>query len=322
MRIRESSGLIVLVVALATTATAVGQRARLAKVDPAITRVIEAQFAGWAEVARTKQPPPTTVYARHAMLAMTGTDVSPQVTKFTELESKWTVFGPARITGHKVRDVRAQIAGDGRSAWLSFAAKVGDGRSAWLSFAAKVGVDGLNGRATWELRASQLLFKTEHGWEVGAGAWSRGQPDRALAKAVAASTLPALEPIMNDNVGTRDVLAALDRFVASGFEGTAPSRADVVAIGAAPAELAVGGKAVVAAYQQRWVGKVRRDGAAWAVTAPSGTTACVTANVHVERGPPGATYEVPTRLFVVFDKDADGEWAPVHAHLASPAPAA
>lgn len=294
-------GVYSLVLALCATSFAKGKTP-----DPdvvAVTGLLEKQFVNWAEVAKTNKPAAASVYAKGAMLAMTGSDVTPQVTKFTEMESKWAVFGPSLILKHKIRDVRF--------------ARARDGKSAWVTFNVKVGVDGLYGATSLDLRASQLLFKTERGWVIGSGAWSFGQKPKTLAKAIADGTLEDLEPIMNMNIGERDVLAAADAFLASGLDDTAIARKDVLAIGGAPGELLVGGKAIAKTLSK--IGSAKLNGAMWAVTAPSGTTACATANVLLNKGIGDAA--LPARVFVVFDKDTEGNWSAVHVHLAHPSPA-
>src|SRR5207245_10227407 len=107
-------------------------------------------------------------YTPGALVAMTGGTVSPQIGKFTEAESHWVLFGPAEVVSHKLRDVRVGLA-------------PGAG-SAWVSFAARVVVDGLSGKQTLELRASELVVKSARGWLVEAGAWSLGRPRATLTK--------------------------------------------------------------------------------------------------------------------------------------------
>src|SRR5215208_3575202 len=110
--------LVALAVGLGSTST--GE----AKGNPetaAIAKVIEAQFAGWGEVQRTKQAPAASVYSTDAIVAMTGATASPQVSKFNEKESHWVLFGPgATIRKHKVRGLHVGVARDGKSAWASF----------------------------------------------------------------------------------------------------------------------------------------------------------------------------------------------------------
>jgi hypothetical protein len=84
-----------------------------------IAAVIEDQFAGFREPVRTTSP-----YAKNAMVAMTGGTSTPQVNKLSDAEGKWTIFGPAKVGKHKVRDLRVVVAKDGNSAWASFLAKV------------------------------------------------------------------------------------------------------------------------------------------------------------------------------------------------------
>ena len=112
------------------------------KVDPdtaAITALIEDQFTGFRQSART-----STIYAKDAMLSMTGGVSSPQVNRASDAEGKWTIFGPATIGKHKVRDLRVVIARDGSSAWASFIAKIN--------------VDGLSKSGAVELMRRAISF--------------------------------------------------------------------------------------------------------------------------------------------------------------------
>jgi hypothetical protein len=253
-------------------------------------------------VQRTKQPPAATVYATDAVVAMTGASVSPQVSKFTDAESHWVLFGPgATIKKHKVRDLRVGIARDGKSAWASFRVKVS--------------VDSLSLTGSIDYRASQLLVRTDRGWLVRSGAWSIGATNTALTNATKAGKLGALEMVVDENVGDREVIAALGTLIDNGLDATAIGRHDLIAIGTAPGEVTIGGKQLAARLKRDWVGHAVMDGAAWAVTSPSGTTACATVNVELT----GGKLAIPTRLFVVFEKDDAGTWSPVHVHTAVPA---
>jgi hypothetical protein len=161
-----------------------------------------------------------------------------------------------------------------------------DRKTAWASFAVKVSVDSLALKGSVEYRASQLLVHGDRGWRVRAGAWTFATSAKALAKAIETDTLGSLEPLIDKPVGDRGVLAALAALVERGLDETAP------------------------------LGRAKVAGAAWAVMAPSGTTAGVTANLEVARG---ARAPLPVRLFVVFDQDASGTWIPIHVHTALPA---
>ena len=298
-------GAAVLILGLIAPASAGPNKPATPHPDADVVAVLEAQFAGWAELARTQQAPATSVYASGAMLSMTGASVSPQAGKLTVKDSKWVLFGTATLGAHTLRDVRV-----GRAT---------DGTAAWVSFLANVKVDDLDGKATLELRASELLVRTADGWKVAAAAWSRALPARALAKAAAAGTLAALEPPLGegvrDSVGAPDVIAALDAVLDHGLDPAALTRASLTAIGPTTGELAKGG-AAVGAFVTRTLG-ARRDGPAWAVTNPAGTAGCATANVQLPRG--AAT--VPARVFLVVEKAAGGAWSVVHLHVAAAPPA-
>ncbi len=75
--------------------------------DAHVVAVVEAQFAGWAELAR------------RAMLSMTGARVSPQAGTLTVKDSTWVLVGTATLGAHTLRDVRVGHAADGTAAWVS-----------------------------------------------------------------------------------------------------------------------------------------------------------------------------------------------------------
>lgn len=297
----------VLVLGLTAQASARPKKPAPPDPDADVVAVLEAQFAGWDELARTQQAPAISVYASGAMLSMTGASVSPQAGKLTVKDSKWVLFGTATLGTHTLKDLRV-----GRAA---------DGTAAWVSFVAKVKVDDLGGAATLELRASELLVRTADGWKIAAAAWSRALPAKALAKAAAAGTLAPLEPplgdAVRDSVGAPDVIAALDAVLDHGLDPAALARASLNAIGPTTGELAKGG-AAVGAFVTRTLGAgTRREGPAWAVTNPAGTAGCVTANVRLVRG----ADTVPGRVFLVVERADGGAWSTVHLHVAAAPPA-
>ncbi len=256
-----------------------------------IAAVIDAQVAGFRDTART-----SSVYANNAMIAMTGGNSTPQVDKLSDAQGKWTIFGPAKVGKHKVRDLRVVVARDGNSAWASFIVKIT--------------VDGLAKSGAFDYRATELFSKTSKGWRVEAAAWSLGVSGAALAKAAKATKLRALETVFDQNLGERDVLAAVTSLAASGLDANATARTDALGIGPTTGELTVGGKKLAAKLTKDWVDKLALDGSIWAITA--GTTASATVNVRLARG--DAT--IPARLFAVFEKDTGGAWSPVLVHLA------
>ena len=268
------------------------------KVDPdtaAITALIEDQFTGFRQSART-----STIYAKDAMLSMTGGVSSPQVNRASDAEGKWTIFGPATIGKHKVRDLRVVIARDGSSAWASFIAKIN--------------VDGLSKSGAVDYRVTELFTRAGSGWQIQGAAWSVGVANAALAKAAKAEKLGTLETVFDQNLGDRDVIGAALSLAKSGLDASATARTDTVAIDTAPGAAIVGGKKIAAKAKKEWVDKLAVVGSTWALTA--GTTACATVNVTLTRG--GAT--IPARLFAVFEKDSGGAWSPVVVHLAAAPP--
>lgn len=261
----------------------------------AITAVIEDQFTGFRQSART-----STIYAKDAMLSMTGGVSTPQVNRASDAEGKWTIFGPATIGKHKVRDLRVVVARDGDSAWASFIAKVN--------------VDGLSKSGPVDYRVTELFTRTGSGWQIQGAAWSVGVANAALAKAAKAEKLGTLETVFDQNLGDREVIGAALSLAKSGLDASAAARTDTVAFDTAPAVALVGGKKVAAKAKKEWVDKLAVVGSTWALTA--GTTACATVNVTLTRG----IATIPARLFAVFEKDSGGAWSPVVVHLAAAPP--
>ncbi len=284
-------------VACVLVVCAVGSRSLAeAKTSPeqkAITAAIEDQFAGFRQPKRDS----TNLYAPNAMISMTGGTVTPQVNRLSDAEGKWTVFGPAKVGAHKLRDLRIVLAKDGQSAWASFVAKVT--------------VDGLDKSGPVDYRATELFTKSGTRWQIQGAAWSIGVANAKLAKAAKAGTLATLESVFDTNLGDRDVIGALLSLAQSGLDASAAARGDVAGIDTAPGAATVGGKKLAAKVKKDWVDKLETQGHAWAVTA--GSTACATINVKLTRA--GAT--IPARLFAVFEKDSAGAWSPVLVHLAA-----
>jgi hypothetical protein len=287
--------LIVTILAAVQLADSTRADAKTAPLAAEITAVIEDQFAGFREPNRT-----SSLYAKDAMLAMTGGSVSPQVNRLSDAEGKWTLFGPSKVGKHKVRDLRVTAARDGKSAWASFNVKVA--------------VDGLAKTGTIELRATELFVKEAGAWQIRGAAWSSATAAATLQKAAKAGTLAGLETVFDQHLGDRDVMAAIKALAETGLDSTATARKDIVGIGVATGERAIGGKQLAARLAKDWGTKVELDGSIWALTA--GTTACATVNVKLERG--GST--LPARLFVVFERTKDGGWSPVLVHLAAAPP--
>jgi hypothetical protein len=263
---------------------------KVAPETKAIAAVIEEQFAGFRDTKRTS------VYAKDAMVSMTGGTSTPQVNKLDHADGKWTIFGPATVGKHKVRDLRVTVAKDGKAAWASFVAKVT--------------VDGLAKSGAVDLRATELFVSTGSGWQVRAAAWSLGVTAPAIAKAAKAEKFATLETVFDQNLGEREVIAAIKALGTSAIDATATARTDLVSVGPTPGEVTVGGKKVAAKHKKDWLEKLSVTGSVWGVTA--GTTACATANIELERG----KVTVPGRVFAVFEKDSSGAWSPVLVHVA------
>jgi hypothetical protein len=282
---------LVSIVTAASIANASRAEAKVAPLTAEITATIDDQFAGFRDTRRT-----STVYAKDAMIAMTGGTVTPQVNRLTDADGKWTLFGPSKVGKHKINDLRVVLARDGQTAWASFNVKVT--------------VDGLSKSGAIDLRASELFVKSGERWQVRAAAWSAAKPVAVIVKAAKAGKLAALETVFDQDLGDRDVLAAMKAFASDGLDARASARKDVVGIGIGAGERTIGGKQLAAKLAKDWGATLTLDGAIWGVTA--GSTACATVNASLQRG--GAT--VPIRLFTVFEKDGS-TWVPVLVHLAA-----
>jgi hypothetical protein len=292
---RCNLAMVAVVCAVSVSSSRVDAKTRVNPEVAAITAAIEDQFTGFRESART-----STLYATNAMLSMTGGVSTPQVNRASDAEGKWTIFGPAKIGKHKVRDVRIVVARDGSSAWATFIAKIN--------------VDGLSKSGAVDYRVTELFTRGTSGWQIQAAAWSVGIANATLAKAAKAETLGKLETVFDQNLGDRDVIGAALSVAKSGLDASAAARTDTVAIDTAPGAALVGGKKVAAKAKKEWVDKLAVEGSTWAITA--GTTACATVNVKLTRG--GTT--IPARLFTIFEKDSGGAWSPVVVHLAAAPP--
>jgi hypothetical protein len=209
------------------------------------------------------------------------------------------VIGPTYGGGAKPADVRVGLSRDGRSAWVTFTAKIDAG----------IGDSG----ETVQFRASELLVEKGGSWLVHAAQWSAGVADAAINKAAKAGKVDELEELAKADSGDKDLRGAFQNLVTKGFDTTAAANKQLIGIGSAPKEMTVGGASLAPGWNRAWAGKLTVNNVV-ATLAPSGTTGAVWANVQLAK----TGYKIPFRLFVVFDKLADGSWSVLHVHFAVP----
>jgi hypothetical protein len=207
---------------------------------------------------------------------------------------------------HELKSYDATPSADGKSAWVSFVLDVGEPRAAC-------------GRSH-VFRVSELVAKTDKGWQIIAGAWSRGD-DNARVNEIASTHFRAGRPLPAEAIasaasGDASVRAAVADLVTKGVDSAAQARKPLVVFGSAPGERTVDGKGFAAAWKAGWLGHAELDKAVVAGVAPSGTTAWAIANVRLSKKSAADEYDIPFRLFLVFDK-VNGNWSLAHVHLAA-----
>jgi hypothetical protein len=200
------------------------------------------------------------------------------------------------------KDVRIGLSQDGSSAWATFNVKVelgiGDAPPTAINY-----------------RASELLVKVGTGWKIHAAAWSEGVADAKVNAVAKAGKALSPEPVIEKESGDPALLEAFDGVLAKGFDAKSAANAKLVGVGSAPKELTLGGKKLAPGFAKGWVGKVAAKGPRLALMTPSATTGAVWANVELTKTAGKATYKIPFRVFVIFDK-VDGTWTPIHVHFA------
>jgi len=215
-----------------------------------------------------------------------------------------TIINATYLTDLRPSGIRLGLSRDGQSAWVTYSA------------ATQTACDSCEAAPGPTLRASELVVKVGGKWQVQAALWSEGVADAKVNKAGKAGKLSALETVVDSSTGDASVRDAFTSLVAKGFDPAVADNKELIGIGSAPKEMTIGGKGLVPFINKKWVGNMVVKGPVLAVMAPSGTTAAVIANVDLTKVDGKATYAVPFRWFVVFDKDAAGAWMPVHLHFA------
>lgn len=286
--------LIALVVASSSTAHA--------KPDP-IAALVEAQTGGFVPMGGDDSVP-ADVYVDGAVFSMVGNN---DVGKVGPDQLPDAIIGPCFPKEHTVKQLHATMSADGKAAAISFAAE----------FNSKCDVSGE--LFFMGVRASEVAVKTSAGWRIAGGEWSVAQANKAVNDAAIAGKLSALDAVADDDGGDKDVRAAFASLVADGVDAAGAARKDLVSIGSGPGERSTTGAALAKPWKAAWVGHVDVKGHIRVETAPSGTTAWVTANVTLGKHKGGVGYAIPFRVFFVFDKVASG-WSLVHAHFAVPIP--
>jgi len=185
-----------------------------------------------------------------------------------------------------------------------------DGESAWLSFTSKLGKR--------EVRASEVAVKRPGGWRIAGGMWSVAQGNDAVNKAAQAGTLAKLAPLPPTATGD-DLLAAVTVLQTGPIDKLAAARADLVALGSGPGERSIGGAKLAAPWAAGWAKHVTFGGALM-TRSPSGRTAWVAIDALLDKAKP-KPYQIPFRLFFVFDRAGTGAWSLVHVQFAVPPPA-
>ena len=204
--------------------------------------VIEDQFTGFRESTRT-----STIYAKDAMLSMTGGVSTPQVNRASDAEGKWTIFGPPRSASTR----------SATSASSSHAM----GSSAWASFIAKVNVDGLSKSGRGRLPRDRAV-REERRPLAGPRrrVVDRRRPPRDRQGREGRASSATLETVFDQDLGDRDVLAAARALATTGLDATASARKDVVGIGIGPGERASAESSSRRSSPRDWGGKLSLDG--------------------------------------------------------------
>ena len=273
----------------------------------------------WAVVAEAKDPPDAAAIKKlvsaQAKAITQGGDTAGVFAGGFQVAGLDRVTNEAETVGNTIVDATylTELRPSGIRLGLSR-----DGQSAWVTYAAttEVACDSCVAEPGPTMRASELVVKVGGKWQVQASLWSEGVPDAKVNKAGKAGKLSALDAVVDSSTGDASVRDAFTSLVAKGFDPSVAENKALIGIGSAPKEMTVGGKGLVPFINKKWVGNMVVKGPVLAVMAPSGTTAAVIANVDLTKVDGKATYAVPFRWFVVFDKDAAGAWTPVHVHFA------
>lgn len=219
---------------------------------------------------------------------------------------KTALYGAGKLESHRLEGLHPGMARDGNTFWFQVQS-----------------VDRIAGKAgpiDVRYRASEIAVRTKDGFRIAGGMWSVGVPNADANRAASAGKLPALAPVAAGQ-GDAAVIAAFQALFAKGLDPAAAARKELFAMGSAPDEDTRTGRELARAWKGAWVGRAEIEGAVRATLAPSGTTAWVVANVKLTKTKGTASYPIPFRVLVVFDK-VGGKWSVVHAHFATPLPPA
>lgn len=291
-----------LVVSLATALAAPTAHAKGDDPQAAITKLLHAQIDAMAPLAGDEGVPEG-VYLDGAQLSTVGNGDQGKVgpSQFAD-----AVVGPCYPKQRTIKQLHISPSADGASAAASFL----------VELQSKCDVSG-------ELfpmgaRVSEVVVKTKDGWRIAGGAWSTDEDNARTNEAARAGKLAALQPVGDSSAGDASVGAAFAALLADGVDKDGAARADLIVFGSGPGERTTSGAPFARAWKAAWVGHIATTGPVRTEVAPSGTTAWVTANVKLTKGKAGATYAIPFRLFVVFDRTKAGAWSLIHVHIAAP----
>ena len=212
-----------------------------------------------------------------------------------------------RLQHHAEKGLEVQLSRDGTTAWASVETKV---------TLAQYGRDPETHAAvdsTWSqtYRISDVVTKIGGQWRIVASAWSEGVDNAKANKAAQARHPPQLAALSGGGKPDPWMEGELIAWKGGGLKTTAAKKA--IVFGSGPGERTTDGPAFRKAWYATWVNHVGIEPPTLAALAPSGTTGWVVANITLDK----KTHKVPFRVFIVFDKDADGNWQLVHAHFAT-----
>jgi hypothetical protein len=196
-----------------------------------------------------------------------------------------------KALGPGAKEVRIGVTSSGTTAWASYETK--------------------------GQRESAVLARVDGAWQVLTRFASVGLKDQAAHAVAAAGKLPAPPAAPGDEAPAPmaaafrcDVAVCDDAYV----------RDDMLITGSAPGEHSVGGAAWTRTWEG-WKGRTRLVGAPRGGLAPGGAAGWVVADVAVTYTKGATSYEIPFRLFVVYEHVGD-DWVTALAHVSIVKPGA
>jgi len=193
-----------------------------------------------------------------------------------------------RLQNHAENNLEVQLSRDGNTAWASVETEV----------------------ALQTYRISDVVAKIGGRWRIVASVWSEGVDNVKANKAAQGRKPPQLAPLGG---GKPDPWMEGELIAWKGGALTTTIARKAIVFGSALGERTTDGPSFRKAWYATWANHVGIEPQKIAALAPSGTTGWVVANIILDK----KTHKVPFRMFVVFDKDADGNWQLVHVHFAT-----